>query len=451
MDINEYAHKFQKIEQKYSFFDYKDTYGLKYWETVRFEIFEIIFYNSTKMIEGPSIKKNFLNKILKNLFELLNFYLKISFKKYKYICFTASRNKNNEGKNYDIISNDIFKIIKDDSLIIETFLGKKYQYTHIFNQGLHLTKIIASIKKKNKKQQINFKISQILQQEFKTKININSIIYKLIENYKLEYRYYSELFKRLKPEAIFIVQNGIQKGLFAAAKNLSIPCIEIQHGRIGYIHPAYSYPKFIDKNILYTLPMYFFSFSEYWTKNLYFPVKNIIPIGNSELSKKIIKKKSLYDITFIFSVIHTTELISLIDDLLLKKEKKICIKLHPNQFFQKTEIENHYRNYDCVKIIGNEKSIESLLAVSKSILAIQSTCVYQAIQNKVNVFLYKKMDYKTLTDIFHNPFVHLVDSAEDIFKNLNNLTLENIDNTIFFEDFNKKTFLNILAEISKKR
>lgn len=456
MNIVDYTSKFQEIEEKFSLFEYEDENKLKYWDIVRHDVFYCIYH----CISGGTMpiifatynsKKSSINILLNELKNISKFYSLTFFRKYKYLLFATSRYKNEVGINHDIASNDVIELIKNDTLIVETYRQSgSYLYPYVFNSGLRIRKFELSIKKrffKTHNTNTN-EIETILNREFDINIDLNDLINTLIEQYYIEYHYYNKFFKRLMPSSIFVVQNGIQKGMFAAANNLKIPLIELQHGLIGYIHPAYSYPKSITLNQLKTLPSYFMSFSTFWTKNLNYPMQRIIPIGNSSYAYRVPKYQKIYDITFIFADIYTEFLIQLIDELMLNKfDGNICIKLHPNQFYQYQEIEKHFVDFKLITIIRNENSIESLFSISKSILAIQSTCVYQAIYNDVMVLIYKKMDYQTHADVFENKLVRLVETADDVINELGKTIQKSNNSEIYFEDFKKDVFADFLSSI----
>ena len=340
MDILEFTDKFQKIESENSFFSEKDSEGILYWDLVRHDVFYLLYFKvcNTKLLDSVNEKKSkvdMLYTLIGNLWGYINFNLKTS-RKYKYICFATSRNKDADGKNIDFVSNDILNIIHGDSLVIESFNKDLSENRHrsVYNYGLLINSYKWRLKSKLSKKTINkYKIAEILREEFNVDLDLTRDINAIITNYKISKSHYLRLFAKVKPKAIFLVQNGIQKGLFEAANKLNIRVIELQHGLIGYVHPIYSYPNIIQSGKLETFPDTFFSFSDFWTSNLNFPVKNIIPMGNNFYAKKTVNESKEYDLTFIFANIYSDDLLQFVDSLLKNCYKgKICIKLHPNQF-----------------------------------------------------------------------------------------------------------------------
>ena len=101
-------------------------------------------------------------------------------------------------------------------------------------------------------------------------------------------------------------------------------------------------------------------------------------------------------------------------------------------------------------MISNEISINDLFLKCCSAVIIQSTATYEALQNKVNVYLYKVADYETHQDVFD--YVDLFDTSDDLIKLIqeNENTKSVKDTPTFFEPFNKDKFLQVLQEIESK-
>jgi hypothetical protein len=453
MNIIEFTDKFQKIEVDHKFFAEKNSKGILYWDLVRHDVFYLVYYEvcNTKLLPVVDERKSklvMLSTLFDNVLGYINFNI-IARRKYKYICFATSRNKDSDNKDVDYISDDILRIIEADSFVIESFnkhINSRYQ--SIFDFGLLMTTYKARFKKKiYKKSPETYKIAEILKHEFNVSVDLTYDINSLIINYKISTEYYFRLFKKIRPKAVFIVQNGIQKGLFEAAYKLNIPVIELQHGLIGYVHPAYSYPTTIQPGNLKTFPTTFFSFSDFWSRNLNYPVKNIISMGNNFYARSIIPQLKEYDITFILANIYSNDLLQFLDSLLKDDYKgKICIKLHPNQFGEFDTITALFEAHDAIEVIASQRSMGEILSVSKAIFAIQSTAVYEALHYKVKVYLYKIKDYLTHQDVIANPNVYLVENAADVHKFDGYAFIESEVYTMF-EPFNENVFNDFITSL----
>jgi len=86
---------------------------------------------------------------------------------------------------------------------------------------------------------------------------LHYIYYKLLKlaaTYALLYQNHIDLFKKLKPEIIFVyLASGGRNRIFAikAAKALGVKVGEFQHGAITLAHPYYNYGKCIFESSVY--------------------------------------------------------------------------------------------------------------------------------------------------------------------------------------------------------
>ena len=159
--------------------------------------------------------------------------------------------------------------------------------------------------------------------DFKNKINIH------ISIFKADILYYRYIFSLFKPKLVFITAAGEEKGLCYACQHKEIKVFELQHGQISNFHPYYSYPKDIDFSNLKTVPYGFLSFSSYWHKVNY-PVKVKLNIGSSAYNLSMNKKGN--NVLIATHNIYMEDLLPLIKELSVNiKDKKIILKLHPEQ------------------------------------------------------------------------------------------------------------------------
>jgi hypothetical protein len=453
MDIVEFTKKIHQLEVKYNFFNVKNESGLAYWDIARHDVFYAVYYElaGIKLINTPANKKvSIINSIFKYFYHTFKLNAAISNNLPKYLCFTFSRYRNEKNENIDYAIDDIVSTLpQNKTLILENNIkfGESFVYPSYLNTGAIASGYLNKFQKLfSKKEKQSFLITQILEEHFDVKTDLDQIITSLIKRYNLELNYYLKLFKKVNPEKIFMVQSGIQKGLFQAADQLKIPTYEMQHGLVSFIHPAYDYPKQIDLRNSGNFPTYFLSFSPFWSDNIHYPVKKIITLGNTFFSNKPDPQPLEFDLTIIFADIYTNDLIELLDNFLSKGSSvRIAIKLHPNQIKDVDYVTNHFAEFPNVKVIYDERTIKELLLVSDSILAVQSTCVYEALYDQVKVLIYKVKDYHTHEDIFSNPNVYQIDNCNEINDILKRTYILD-DQTSFFNPFDRSLFLDLLEE-----
>ena len=444
MNLIEFTKIFHKIEVKERLFNLKSSNGEFYWDLIRHDTFYKIFNELNFDINSVSSNRRKKGRF-KNIFIfLVNFiydiYYLFSHKNIEYLFFINSRAKVGN-KFVDTISNDYILNTNGGKFIIET--NSSVLFSPYYKNTLK--KLFSLFISKPINPGIN--LDKIFTKYFKMDFSLNSFIYNVLRNYNSEVVYYDFILKFLKPKKIFLVQNGIFKSIFYSASKNNVNVIELQHGAVNYLHPAYSYPTNIDKylnNGIY-LPTYIFSFSEYWFKDLQIPVKEIIPIGNNILancSKPLILGKS---ITFISSKEYQAIIEFYISYYLNENPNfRINLKLHPNQFSEKSKLINKYKNIKNIKIISNEISVCSLLNDSIEIVVVSSTIAYEALQFgcKVSILTASPRSFD-LYDLFGHPNVKLINPSNGFYKSsINKLS----NQSIFFRNFNKDKFKEFLKK-----
>jgi hypothetical protein len=320
----------------------------------------------------------------------------------------------------------------------------------IFNP-INLFRVIGKIFYKNYD---FFELTNLVNEKFKTSNICCADINTLITQFQIDFKFYSFIFRFKKPKAIFITQNGIQKGLFAAADKFNIPVIEVQHGIIDYGHLSYNY----NKNINYEggrvfLPSYFFTFSDFWKREIYYPVKDILTMGNSYFYNTINKIKpsnKQKGILVASSDVFGEQLKELVIDFSKKHKIPIYFKLHPNQFFQKGYYKEIFKEFGNVQVFTNEKSIYELIELSCAVLVIQSTALYEALHLKRIGVIFKRQTYTRHQHLFGDKNVYLIDDSDELHNVIKNQFQENYQNEfIYFNDFDSMKFINFNQILNK--
>lgn len=419
------------------------------WDIIRFDVYYKLLWKLKSIT--PKEQKSFSK--LSVLKEISFFIISFFFKKYDIMFFTASRNKNSNGDFFDQNLEDIIiqypKAVCFESYERNIEKLKNKQIT-VFNPIIFFRILGRFFYRK-----IDFtEIVNLIETEFKTSSIENKEINKLIIQFQIDYKFYLLLFRFKKPKVIFITQNGIQKGLFAAATKLMIPVIEVQHGLIDEGHLGYNY----NSNIHYKqeqiyLPTYFFSFTEFWFKDLFFPVKEILSMGNSffynSSAENIGSENNFNGLLVASSDVFGEDLKKIIIQFSKKMNNiPIYFKLHPNQFAEKQYYINQCLNYPNIKIYTDEYSIYELLAISKSVLGIQSTVLYEALHLKKIAIIYKKQTYYRHRNIFDKKNVFLINGVDDLIKAYNNTYVESIETqNLYFKKFETEFFLKFINNI----
>jgi hypothetical protein len=430
--------KFFAFEKKNNLFEKKHK-DLFFWDIIRYDVYYDIVWN-VKNTSQVTAERSPATLVLKDLFR---FFISFVFTRYDYLFFTASRNRSEQGYFFDQNLEDYLRQYPN-SVCYESFErdNKKRQNKRtVFNPAGFFRKIFELFYKKH-----DFtEVAALIKTEFKTSKIDSEQINILVTHFKIDYKFYSLIFRLKRPKVVFITQNGIQKGLFAAAGRFNIPVIEVQHGIIDEGHLSYNYSREIDYNSSQVyLPSYFFTFSNFWAKDLYYPVKEIKVMGNTFFSSALIKvpdKNTEKGLLVASSDVFGNNLKDLVIDFSRHNKIPVYFKLHPNQIFEKDYYIEQFKDFSNVKVYTNDKTIYELLKMSKAVLVIQSTAIYEALHSKKMGIILKRQTYRRHEHLFGQPNIYLIDNSKDLSKVLENNYVEAASpDFTFFDDFNKDGF-----------
>ncbi|TWX71927.1 hypothetical protein ESZ36_01465 [Colwellia demingiae] len=447
MKNSEILDRFFKLEKKYNLFESNTNGGIKWWDIVRYDVYIQILYLTVRK-PAPKltrIKNNRFN-VFTLLYQDIKYLLKMRNRRVRNFFYTYPRGVDENGFSVDLISQDCLSIIKSQSFVVDGLQTGSTKECSYNNTALLIFKKLFKLTAK--KNILNADINLILKNEFKIDFDFDKKINELLGNYNADRLYYNKLLHFYKPEIVFFLATGGEKGLIASAKHLDIKTAELQHGQTNRYHMYYSYPEGVVYNKNLTIPDTFLSFSEHW-HTINYPVKNKISIGNSLFKNMNMNDtpRSGQSLLVISNGTFAPDLIPLIKSLATKlPDIPVVFKLHPQQKgHEREEAKQVFLGLPNVEIICTEKTTPELLNEASAVIAIQSTVVYEALQLGVKVFLYAKQDFESHDDIFINPNVYVIDEAKDIVDNVTRPFVKT-DQGVFFKGFNKQKFIDFLND-----
>lgn len=431
------AAQFLDFEKKNNLFDLQDFKGTYYWDIIRYYVYIKLIWQEEPLPKDKQ-KKNYL-LILKRI--LNSIFLFFDCSKKQYLFYLASRDKDAHRRSVDRILKPSYDLLKEKKLLLIESFTPNLKGSYFLPQNIYY--------KLFRKKYFDFtNVLNLLNNFFgETKIS-NEYLNAVLNHYYSDLSFFKKILKKHKVEKIFMTQNGIQKGLIKAAKELNIKIFEFQHGVVYENHLAYNYPSECLNEKVY-LPDTIFSFSPFWFQDVFLPNVKIVPIGNDFLYKSI-KINSLTKpkkgILIISTSVFGGRLLNFIkNDAFQKKTQKLPIffKLHPNQFDEKEYYIESLREFENIEVISNEFSVNDLIGECDTIFTIISTTVYEALQSERRVILLKEFPYGDHKHIFDRKNLHLVDTVEDFISALNTEIVTD-KNVTFFAPFDKEAFLNAL-------
>jgi len=412
--------RFFEMEQKYKLFDLRTHDGLPVWDIARYIIYYYLVFNNTDPNIGKTRLSNKIQIILSKVYagarSLVSF-PKIFFGKQENFQFGASRTKNGLGKFYDQYFDSVKITVPGKFILYESVIYKNsYSNDNRIFDILPLIKVFQRFlfsRKRLNNYDLAFKA---ISETFGRQVIDNKEINQMLNDFRIEYRFYKWLFKLKKIKRIFVTQNGIQKALFKAAKDCDIVSFEFQHGDIVDATVLYNYETEkvnIKDNLIY--PDFLLTFSDLWTQGKYIPSK-CIEIGTNFFDHKTFDVRNSKNTLVVITSFEQNLELQKITFNLAKANPDIIIyyKLHPAQFHLASQQREYFKDLKNIQVVSNEKNMRDMLMLSNEFLAIYSTAIYEVIQSGKTIFILKELNYSAFKPYFNLPNVHLVSDENDI-------------------------------------
>lgn len=439
---------FFQFEKKNNLFCHVDKHGTNLWDLVRYDVYKNI--SAPRADNSIYYRKISLKRVLRLLAGALKWGLSI-FKKYDYLFFLSSRNNKN-GIPIDINFIDTIQYVsskENKTIAIETYADIKelrYDFDTILPLfPLTILRVILGNKYSYNFYDLHKKIISNYP-ECTLSVKHFERIYLNFYTEKVFYRYF---IKKWGCKTIFITQNGVYKGLFAACKEVGVNAIEYQHGAIVKSHPIYSYPQLSIPYKGLSLPTYLCVYSEQWLKGVNLPYTKVVEIGNDTLYTQ---PSSVIDEHNILVISAHGSLGDMILDFIIDSLRtgrldnyNIYYKLHPYQSCDYESYVNKTAKYANFHIIKDGNSLD-YIQYSKHIIAVSSTCIYEALQHNVNIYILKLPTYTQMNNVFHLKNVFIVENPNDLINIITKTDYTFISESVlsFYKPFNREVLNNLI-------
>jgi len=426
---------FLTIEREETLFD-KSNEGIYYWELVRYQLYSKLLSSLGLQSVNETGSRNYFDWISYSLLQSITGKSPSRAKKNSLLFFGHPRKKK---------ENDLFVDIYTDPFI--HFLSDNYEYSVLegpLRPGFHCepaynydvlyidylllrARTAAKLERKTLSQETIRVCTQVQSQlEMKTGIQLNILSYiaASLARYQHEFTAFKKLFLKTSPKAVFIVVSTDKEALIAAARSLSIPTIELQHGSPAKGKLNYDYPNNILKD---TFPDYFFSFGEYWTRSVNFPISEdrIIPVGFPYMELKKDKyretlEKKLDQIVFISQPTVFKDLATLALNVAEKANNKykIIYKMHPLEYDHFPELYNKLLHSGIHVYRDVKVDLYSLLAESKWQVGVYSTALYEGIAFSCITYILNTAGAEHMKPVIDNQQAFLINDADELLHSI---------------------------------
>lgn len=437
----------EKIENQENLFR-KKIEEIYFWKIIRSSLFDEIGIKSKMMKKAHDERINKIKKSKKLFLGAIENFFKNNNSKKKIIIFESyvyfKENKKTLSKFYFNLIEKFKKEKIDFEIVYPLWLEKEYRleknsyaeenYKYIFFKIIGLIKNRFNIFKFSS---IDKEYLEKLKKYFEKETGIKNLeilsentLRKILINFECEYKYYRNFFRIKQPQKIYIICSYGKEALIAAAQDLNIEVIEIQHGvmtkyHIGYNFPDVKIPYFPDKLLLW---------GEYWKGNVNLPKNVKIELYGYPYLKKQCEKyknieKNLNQVIFISQGTIGKKLSEkAIEFAKENPDLKVVYRLHPGEFLRwKKEYKDLYenRNLENLEISdNNEKNLYEYLFESEYLIGVYSTVIYEALNLELKVGVINLFGAEYVEQLIKEGYIELFQVDEKInIERLKNLKI----------------------------
>jgi len=307
-----------------------------------------------------------------------------------------------------------------DLLVLERPFEKRHRpklnkYTKYLDDSIIFTQLLKRFvrPKIQSSENIIKELNSEIEDKFNMKINLHSLFKDTIQHFKVSYKFYFFLLKRIKPKQVYVLISYTYPSLVKAAKDLGIEVVELQHGAFSKYHLGYSYNS---KCSVDYFPDKFLAWNEFWRDIGALPLsKKDIGIYPFKFQDSEVKKYSnitrIKNQVVVFSQGNLTDQISkiILDNFDFFQDKTIKFKLHPEEL--KSYRDSHFLTQlldkENVELVIDD-DLYKLLAASEYQVGVYSTAIYEGLEFGLKTILCNTMFVEYMEELIALDKVFLV-------------------------------------------
>jgi len=404
--LHDIFNKFLELEQNLQLFEKKFD-GVHFWQHLRAPVIQHVYRMTTSeqaLHDDSSTIQKVQGRLSYMLWRGLEFFRSPIFFKKSDIFFLCSprRLQLEDGLWWDIYTDFIINDIELKVAVLEPSTAYAHRrpaktsgvrdedfldFLRYIAEKLRLVKVNLSIEDRLLIQ----KIRHAILKHTNVDIDLETIITRRLGFRKVRYPFYRLMLKRIRPKVAVVITGYHNTDFVEAAKSLSIPVIELQHGAISQYHPGYSYPNGLGGKQIF--PDWFFAFGDYWAELVDFPLDKdrVVSMGFPYLDEEMKKYSDVprkKQIVFISQSPIGEKLSKFAETLsTIEHGYKLVYKLHPLECEGWQERYPWLVNADIDVISDSKTSLYKLFAESEIQVGVFSTAIYEGLAFGLATFL----------------------------------------------------------------
>jgi len=332
------------------------------------------------------------------------------------------------------------------------------------NYGIDLVGgLIARLRPQSNIRQIAEQLSSCLKREPRLKAFSSERVLGTLMYFTSRRSVWIAVLKRIQPRIVLVADTN-EAPITAAARELGISVVEIQHGLITRDHCYYAYTNYaLPYKERMALPHRLFMYGDHWCREVAshgFWNQELKPVGAPHVDRYRSERNGYNRDPNVIKLLVTTqgqsreELIAYLQEFLVQAKCRIkcevSIKLHPVFDTDKGPYERAFTTQP-VRIIGgtDAPSTFELLIQSDAHATISSACHYDAIGLDVPTAVLPLAGHETVKQLYEKGHAHLVREPSDLVSWLEHDIIATNAAGLSESFFTSNATENMLRELSK--
>jgi len=277
-------------------------------------------------------------------------------------------------------------------------------------------------------------LSRRLTERFGYDGNVVKEAHDQIRIFKIDYKYYSRLLRKIRPQKIWVVIGYSNHALIAAAKEQGIETEEIQHGLMSKHHMNYGFGG--QKDIPY-FPDRICLFGKFWYEISGLPLTedridyyNHPIVGYERGGFREPKNKKILLLTQPIITRYVEKFVEEMTENRFFDGYEIAVKLHPTEYrVWKTEVPGLVRLAErSVHIVDNfDVPLYDLFRGYDTVVAVASTALFEALYFGCDVYLLSVPSIQWINSLVGDRFPSAIKTVDDLVRLLSEENRNNID------------------------
>ncbi|MFC0624633.1 hypothetical protein [Kribbella deserti] len=250
------------------------------------------------------------------------------------------------------------------------------------------------------------------------KVPISGLVTRELTKHRRLRAVYRALFSKTRPGTVYVVVAYFHQHVVAAARDLGIPVVELQHGAMSPFHLGYSYPG---RPEVADQPNELWCFGKYWTENVELPAGMTTRVVGAPFIRRLTEAEAkAKDPNLVLVASQGTIgsfLLPVAVQLAEKRpELEVVFRLHPSEHltdYERTDFPKNFR-----LSAGPSESTNDLLTAARYQVGVSTTALFEGMVLGCRTVVVKLPGWEYLGPAIDRGDALLVEDGDDLVRRL---------------------------------